>query len=949
LTSLLEAEMARIARALILISVSSSIFFACGNEAAETSASAPKAASSAEANSGETPSSGAKSATPSGAESSSRVGASGEVSTANLIVVTIAGLTRDSIGTATPRLNAFRQESTNFEMAITPLPTLAAATAGLWRGRYPVASRSGAGAEVAAATAKAGVLTDRLREAGRTTAAVTCFPADFIVRKPREFVWLRQGFDLFINDPSPDNDAKRVIDRGVELMSRGKDGAFALWLTLPDLAAPLLPVGEKAARRHEMQAERLRRVDREFGRLLDDLDRLGLREGTLVVVHSDRGRSVGDADALSRRSAVDMRELRVPLWMRIPGCPPAQVQQPVSLVDVAPTVAALMGVEAPRDTQGRAVLSADGRLRGDGGEDVAALVQLRDPTRPEGNADVIITGERAPAAVVIDHASSSVVLRPFVGEALSERGELMGSTLDDSASLSKELGHKLEVVGRLLNQVRPFFVGPYGAAQITEFLRRDPREMLVVGDRAERRRAFRSLLHGAGNDDAAVNRYLAPLLKGEGFTEGAFRAQIEQRKIDALRFGMWSGRLDEDLLAAALRESRGDYGPRQTVALLALALSDAPSAQARLVEASQESSGQLPVAALLARGLRGEAEVAPRISGLLAEGSYRDRLIAAGAMAGATRSAGIPIVESLLVSRSAPEDVEALLWRGYIEAASPLSLAMAYVATMPDEGTLPRSRWALELAGRAAGDQREARWPLLRALAFSDQAAAELGSELELARRIQALVADARDAAREGARLDEVAPWLRRAWRESLAAGHADWGLLFEVARIAYDTRRFAQGRELLGAFRSAAEKKGGLAAALATPLAERLDGLLAGSETPARVSLSLNAAPPRYRLQSSEAVFSVTVKVESGGALFGGFSLRAPTLAGALRQAEQSEIMPSGVRMPPLGLMPGEAATLLVVVPLENLKPGGAIALLSLVRDGVPLDVLRHPCEIAE
>jgi choline-sulfatase len=89
-------------------------------------------------------------------------------------------------------------------------------------------------------------------------------------------------------------------------------------------------------------------IDRALGRLLDELAARGLAERTIVWFVSDHGEALeGDPRMPATHGNVAYTPLvRIPLAVRIPGVAPAVRVDPVSLVDVAPTVVALAGAPA---------------------------------------------------------------------------------------------------------------------------------------------------------------------------------------------------------------------------------------------------------------------------------------------------------------------------------------------------------------------------------------------------------------------------------------------------------------------------------------------------------------------------------------------------------------------------------------------------------------------------
>lgn len=85
-------------------------------------------------------------------------------------------------------------------------------------------------------------------------------------------------------------------------------------------------------------------VDAEIGRILDELERTGLRERTLVIFTADHGEYLGDHWSFGKRGFHDAAA-RIPLVLSLPGVVPAgrRVEALAGLVDVAPTIMAAVG------------------------------------------------------------------------------------------------------------------------------------------------------------------------------------------------------------------------------------------------------------------------------------------------------------------------------------------------------------------------------------------------------------------------------------------------------------------------------------------------------------------------------------------------------------------------------------------------------------------------------
>jgi arylsulfatase A-like enzyme len=110
-------------------------------------------------------------------------------------------------------------------------------------------------------------------------------------------------------------------------------------------------------------------MDAQVGRVLDALERHGLADDTVVVFTSDHGYHMGEHGLYQKMSLFE-ESARVPLIIAAPGrCRAGSVAAaPVSLVDVFPTLAALCGVEPPRNLNGQSLapLLADPMAAGRG-------------------------------------------------------------------------------------------------------------------------------------------------------------------------------------------------------------------------------------------------------------------------------------------------------------------------------------------------------------------------------------------------------------------------------------------------------------------------------------------------------------------------------------------------------------------------------------------------------
>jgi iduronate 2-sulfatase len=92
-------------------------------------------------------------------------------------------------------------------------------------------------------------------------------------------------------------------------------------------------------------------MDEQVGRVIDELDRLGLRDSTAIVFTSDHGYHLGEHD-FWQKSNLHEEVLRVPLVMSVPGQQRGTSDSIVELVDIFPTLSELAGLPIPPSVQG---------------------------------------------------------------------------------------------------------------------------------------------------------------------------------------------------------------------------------------------------------------------------------------------------------------------------------------------------------------------------------------------------------------------------------------------------------------------------------------------------------------------------------------------------------------------------------------------------------------------
>ncbi len=140
----------------------------------------------------------------------------------------------------------------------------------------------------------------------------------------------------------------------------------------------LARLDEMAARYRQAYDARVREADGELAATLDVLHDRGVLDETVVVVLSDHGEEFGEHQGWLHDQSVYDEVVRAPLIVRLPGSEHAgaRVDAPVSLLDVAPTLADLAGVPTPDGAFEGTSLVPRIEGRAVGGEPLVATIRL---------------------------------------------------------------------------------------------------------------------------------------------------------------------------------------------------------------------------------------------------------------------------------------------------------------------------------------------------------------------------------------------------------------------------------------------------------------------------------------------------------------------------------------------------------------------------------------------
>ena len=138
---------------------------------------------------------------------------------------------------------------------------------------------------------------------------------------------------------------------------------------------PGMDIADLRARRGQLEAadiayleglyrEEIAYTDHHIGRLLDHLASLGLADDTVIVLTADHGEEFMQHGWIGHTASLHDELIHVPLIVHAPGrYAPQRVDEPVSTLDIAPTLLDLQGMPASADHAG---VSLAPLLRGEG-------------------------------------------------------------------------------------------------------------------------------------------------------------------------------------------------------------------------------------------------------------------------------------------------------------------------------------------------------------------------------------------------------------------------------------------------------------------------------------------------------------------------------------------------------------------------------------------------------
>jgi choline-sulfatase len=270
-----------------------------------------------------------------------------------VVLITIDTLRADRLGAygykraRTPVFDALARRGARFDRAFAAAPITLPSHASLLTGRYP----QGHGARHNGMRIGDGVplLTEAFARSGFATGAfVGAFPLD------RRF-GLTRGFQVY-GDRMPrtgetianERPGRAAADEAIAWLRGLGTGRFFLWVHFFEPHAPYGAPGDTRPV-EERYDDEIAEADRQAGRVLDALG--DAARDSVIVIAADHGEAFGEHGEIAHSIFIYDTTLRVPLVVAGPEIGARTVESPVSLVDVAPTLARLAGLE-PFDADG---------------------------------------------------------------------------------------------------------------------------------------------------------------------------------------------------------------------------------------------------------------------------------------------------------------------------------------------------------------------------------------------------------------------------------------------------------------------------------------------------------------------------------------------------------------------------------------------------------------------
>ena len=291
----------------------------------------------------------------------------------NILLITLDTTRADRLGcygyeqALTPELDALAKNGVLFERAYAPAPMTSPSHTSIMTGLWPPEHGVNTNA-LTVLDPKIPTIAELLQARGYATAA---FPAASMLAAR---FGLNRGFQSYFDDLSDpktgadrmqrSRDGRYIADLSIQWLKQQQadDAPFFCWLHFYDPHDPyhFHPQEFNAKFRERPYDAEIAYVDQQISRVIDELERLGELNNTVIVIAGDHGESLGEHGEDMHGYLLHESSLRVPLIISNHNGAKAghRVATAVSLIDLFPTLLELGGAEVSGDLKLRSLQPA---------------------------------------------------------------------------------------------------------------------------------------------------------------------------------------------------------------------------------------------------------------------------------------------------------------------------------------------------------------------------------------------------------------------------------------------------------------------------------------------------------------------------------------------------------------------------------------------------------------
>ncbi len=146
-----------------------------------------------------------------------------------------------------------------------------------------------------------------------------------------------------------------VLGKVDERLAKDSASPMFLYVHVADAHSPYDRAGKKGSPFDRYLAE-VGIVDKALGRLRTALREKGLSQRTVLVLTADHGEAFGEHNDTLHAHTLYEELLQVPFLMYVPGATPRRIAEPISLLDLGPTVLDLFGKATPGSYMGQSLV-----------------------------------------------------------------------------------------------------------------------------------------------------------------------------------------------------------------------------------------------------------------------------------------------------------------------------------------------------------------------------------------------------------------------------------------------------------------------------------------------------------------------------------------------------------------------------------------------------------------